>query len=165
MEKSMDAEPLSTAPLRANPVSPTAPAQATGTTQDSPQDRRVTKVKDPKKVTAGRKGAAARKAKQETLLEQLRKAKDGLRPADEVSQEETSPEHHVVKTADPTSELWTYAVLAGTAALALFAVAGTQRVHKNKTTAGPVGRRDGPIPAVEGKTAILDKRRDPFYMQ
>ena len=100
----MDAEPLSTRPLRANPISPTAPAQATGTTQDSPQDRRVTKVKDPTKVTAGRKGAAARKAKQETLLGQLRKAKDGLRPADEVSQEETSPEHHVVKTADPTSE-------------------------------------------------------------
>ena len=49
--------------------------------------------------------------------------------------------------------------------LAIFAVAGTQRAHKNKTTAGPVGRRDGPIPAVEGKTAILDKRRDPFYMQ
>ena len=123
----------------------------------------MTKVKDPKKVTAGRKGAAARKAKQEALLEQLRKAKDGLRPADEVSQEETSREHHVVKTANPTSELWTYAVLAGTAALALFAVAGTQRVHKNKTTAGPVGRRDDPVPAVEGKPAILDKRRDPFY--
>ena len=77
----MDAEPLPTAPLRANPVSLTAPAQATGTTQDSPQDRRVTKVKDPQKVTAGRKGAAARKAKQEALLGQLRKAKDGLRPA------------------------------------------------------------------------------------
>ena len=85
----------------------------------------MTKVKDPKKVRAGRKGAAARKAKQEALLEQLRKVKDGLRPtrADEVSQEETSPEHHVVKTANPTSELWTYAVLAGMAALALFALA------------------------------------------
>ena len=39
------------------------------------------KVKDPKKVAAGRAGAAARKAKQEErLLEQLRAAKESFRP-------------------------------------------------------------------------------------
>ena len=36
-------------------------------------------VKDPKKVAAGRAGAAARKAKQERLLEQLRAAKGSFR--------------------------------------------------------------------------------------
>lgn len=49
----------------------------------SPVDRVTTpkqKVKDPKKVAAGRAGAAARKAKQEQLLEQLRTAKETFRP-------------------------------------------------------------------------------------
>ena len=36
------------------------------------------KSKDPKKVAAGRAGAAARKAKQESLLEELRAAKQSL---------------------------------------------------------------------------------------
>ena len=48
----------------------------------SPPVERVTeKVKDLKKVVAGRAGAAARKAKQEErLLEQLRVAKESFRP-------------------------------------------------------------------------------------
>ena len=37
-----------------------------------------TKNKDPKKVEAGRAGAAARKAKQEKMLEELRTAKEAL---------------------------------------------------------------------------------------
>jgi len=36
------------------------------------------KTKDPKKVEAGRKGAAARKAKQEAILRQLREAKEAI---------------------------------------------------------------------------------------
>ena len=43
-------------------------------------DPRQKKVKDPRKVAAGRAGAAARKAKQERLLEQLRAAKESFRP-------------------------------------------------------------------------------------
>ena len=39
------------------------------------------KPKDPKKVAAGRAGAAARKAKQERLLEELRAAKEAIAPA------------------------------------------------------------------------------------
>ena len=48
----------------------------------SPQVERVTeKVEDPKKVAAGRAGAAARKVKQEErLLEQIRAAKESFRP-------------------------------------------------------------------------------------
>ena len=38
------------------------------------------KPKDPKKVAAGRAGAAARKTKQERLLEELRAAKQSLQP-------------------------------------------------------------------------------------
>ena len=44
-------------------------------------ERVTEKVKDPKKVAAGRAGAAARKAKQEErLLEQLRAVKEPFRP-------------------------------------------------------------------------------------
>ena len=46
----------------------------------SPVERVTEKVKNPKKVAAGRAGAAARKAKQERLLEQLRGAKESFRP-------------------------------------------------------------------------------------
>ena len=40
------------------------------------------KAKDPKKVAAGRAGAAARTAAQKRLLEQLQAAKESLRPGD-----------------------------------------------------------------------------------
>ena len=48
---------------------------------ESPAER-VTekKEKDPKREAAGRAGAAARKAKQKRLLEQLQAAKESLRP-------------------------------------------------------------------------------------
>lgn len=39
------------------------------------------RTKDPKKQAAGRAGAAARKAKQERLLEELRAAKEAIAPA------------------------------------------------------------------------------------
>ena len=49
--------------------------------QSPPVERVTEKVKDPKKVVAGRAGAAARKAKQkERLFEQLRIAKESFRP-------------------------------------------------------------------------------------
>ena len=48
--------------------------------QSPPVEGVTVKVKDPKKVAAGRTGAAARKAKQEErLLEQLRAAKESFR--------------------------------------------------------------------------------------
>ena len=48
--------------------------------QSPPVGRVTEKVKDPKKVATRRAGAAARKAKQERLLEQLRGAKESFRP-------------------------------------------------------------------------------------
>lgn len=41
----------------------------------------TTRTKDPKKQAAGRAGAAARKAKQERLLKELRAAKEAIAPA------------------------------------------------------------------------------------
>ena len=43
--------------------------------------------KDPKKVAAGRAGAAARKAKHERLLEELRTTKESFRAPDDVTRE------------------------------------------------------------------------------
>ena len=49
--------------------------------QSPPVERVTEKVKDPKKVAAGRAGAASQKAKQEErLLEQLRASKESFRP-------------------------------------------------------------------------------------
>ena len=121
----------------------TIPPAAESTTAKA---TRVTIAKDPKKVTAGLKGAAARKAKQERLLEQLRKAKDGLR-ADPQEHHAPAAAEATTPPANPTSSLWPYAVFAGAAALAFFAI-----TQKN-------------VPAVEKKTAVLDKQRGPFYMQ
>ena len=53
-----------------------------------------TKVKDPKKVAAGRAGAAACKAKQEKLLKELQEAKESILSRGESgfkSQEEPGP--------------------------------------------------------------------------
>ena len=54
---------------------------STGEPVQSPAER-VTdkKEKNPKRVAGGRAGAAARKAKQRRLLEQLQAAKESLRP-------------------------------------------------------------------------------------
>lgn len=47
--------------------------------------------KDPKKVAAGRAGAAARKAKNERLLEELRAAKESFRPGEAARPASTGP--------------------------------------------------------------------------
>ena len=49
------------------------------------------KNKDPKKVAAGQKGAAARKAQEEALCEQLRKAKQKIQPPPLSSAGQTRP--------------------------------------------------------------------------
>ena len=125
---------METPTAKATPEPPAVPPAAESTTPPTAEATRVTIAKDPKKVTAGVKGAAARKAKQQAVLEQLRKTKYGLRAVPQ--------EHHA-----PTSNLWPYAVFAGAAALAFFAI-----MQKN-------------VPAAEKKTAVLDKQRGPFYMQ
>ena len=63
------------------------PTDSNATEEPPPAVSRVTdpgpaKQKDPKKVAAGRAGAAARKAKHERLLEELRDGKEALREMD-----------------------------------------------------------------------------------
>ena len=141
---------METPTVKAMPEPPAAestiPPAAESTTPPTAEATRVTIAKDPKKVTAGLKGAAARKAKQEAVLEQLRKAKDGLR-ADPQEHHAPAAAEATTPPANPTSNLWPYAVFAGAAALAFFAI-----MQKN-------------VPAAEKKTAVLDKQRGPFYMQ
>ena len=48
------------------------------------EEERVTKQKNPKKVAAGHAGAAARKAKQERVLGELREVKTSLKGSDDV---------------------------------------------------------------------------------
>lgn len=134
----------------------TAEETTSPTYSDATQER-VTK--DPKKVAAGRKGAAARKAKQAVALEQLRRAKEDLKAS------QTTQPRVAVETApeSPEPSAWiAYAVLIGTAAIAVGAVLYTQK------SAGPVANRSdarakaSPNPTTE-KT-VLDTRSDPFYM-
>lgn len=61
------------------------PSEPVATPLAQPVPQRVTKPKDPKKVAAGRAGAAARKAKQERLLEELRGAKEKLHDTNDAS--------------------------------------------------------------------------------
>ena len=66
--------------LQSNTQAPTVSAGEPAQTARLPVERVTVKVKDPKKVAAGRAGAAARKANRERLLEQLRTAKESFRP-------------------------------------------------------------------------------------
>ena len=60
------------------------------------------KSKDPQKVAAGRAGAAARKAKQESLLEELRAAKQSLQT--EAVAEAATPVADVVPKEQPVAK-------------------------------------------------------------
>ncbi|MCU7846330.1 MAG: hypothetical protein KZQ93_21045, partial [Candidatus Thiodiazotropha sp. (ex Monitilora ramsayi)] len=77
----MTENPQNTQALENPPPSETEPAQAQSTGIAAASAERVTgaPLKNPKKVAAGRAGAAARKAKQERLLEELRAAKESFR--------------------------------------------------------------------------------------
>ena len=81
-------------------------------TDPSEEITRVT-AKNPKKVEAGRKGAAARKAKQEALKEELRKAKETLAEREEEEEEPVpSPPSQPPQTQVP----WVVLPLLGAAA-------------------------------------------------
>ena len=56
------------------------------------------KLKDPKKAAAGRAGAAARKAKQEKLLQDLHEAKKAMQAPKEDEVKEPNIKHHTSVT-------------------------------------------------------------------
>ena len=141
------------------PPAAEATAEATAkTTSEAPAEtpaqtpvERVTKIKNPRKVAAGQKGAAAKKAKEEALLEQLRKAKDKIQPSP------SSPPARAPTESPPKAEPspWiTYAVFAW----ALVAGALLLSAQKPEDAAR--------APAAKGKKAdaVLNRNADPFYM-
>ena len=131
-----------------------------------PNLNRVTKEKDPKKVAAGKKGAEARKKKQEVLLSQLREAKVKIHV-----DERNEPEHHdhsdaiisnshdtVPENQPKTNSKLEDPVLWGIAGAAL--LGGFVWYSKLTTTSNQT-------PAVtvpKDQTLILNKKADPFIM-
>ena len=122
-----------------------------------PVSSSAAKSKDPKKVAAGRAGAAARKAKQERLLQELRAAKEAIAPtatpvADEAVTDTETTSRRVKQQAVPADPVvalqhvktdWTPWILFG-AGLAALCVAGTT-CRANVTIADTfgVGETDG----------------------
>ena len=143
------------------------------------------KPKDPKKVVAGRAGAAARRAKQQALLEELRAAKHSLQPEAEaatpvadvvVADGMSQQEQPVVKqqpmpapAADVKAD-WTPWILVG-AGLAALCVWRSPLV-KLKLTEGqqkpqhPEARSSGTSqPPPTPRCAQHLKAPDPFHME
>ena len=110
---------------------------------------RVTQTqKDPKKVEAGRKGAAARKRKQEAILEELRKAKEDLltHPGEDVIIEQVPRNETATRTYEShSSSSW----LIGLATVAL--IGGIVLVYKR--------------PQKTQTTPLLNNDYDPFIMR
>ena len=147
------------------------------------------KSKDPKKVAAGRAGAAARKAKQESLLEELRAAKQSLQP--EAVAETATPVADVVVAkqqeqpvadvpsqqpmpapGDPVKADWTPWILlvgAGLAALCVWRSPLVKLTERQQKQQHPEARSSGATlarqpPATPRCAQHLKVPDDPFYM-
>ena len=163
------------------------PAQS-ATTTESTEVERVTapsptaRTKDPKKQAAGRAGAAARKTKQERLLEELRTAKEAIAPAATPVADEAPKEQPVTQSvkqqpmpapADPACSAaeaaadWTPWILvgAGLAALCVWHVVPMSRSLTPSGASQPdgVALHDGTstTPRCAQHLKVPD---DPFYM-
>ena len=172
----------------------TTPAQSATMTESTEGLERVTtpapvpvmaKSKDPKKVAAGRAGAAARKAKQERLLEELRAAKQSLQPeavaeaatpvADVVvAKQREQPvvkQHPMPSPADPGGPVkadWTPWILvgAGLAALCVWRSPQVKLTERLQKQLYPEARPSGAIqPPPTPRCAQHLKDQDPFHME
>lgn len=144
-------------------------------TETTPTTSQSPKQKDPKKVAAGRAGAAARKTKQALLLEELRKAKESQRNAENTSgappgrevedfvahppkEKKEAPASH---TADSTT-LWILGAAAGLG-LAYWATLTrsvvTQRAPVDPPALPP--KKSSP----DGSVQQLEVVHSPFYME
>ena len=135
-----------------SPIETTSPIEATAA---SPIERVTHKNKHPKKVAAGEKGAAAKKAKEEALREQLRKFKEKIQPPPAA---EPAPTEAAAPRGPEQSAGISYVVLAGVAAVAVGAVLlSTQRPA------------DAAADIVKARTpeagAVLNRWPDSFYMR
>lgn len=133
-----------------------------------------TTVKDPKKVEAGRKGAAARQAKKEQLLSELREAKAATLHATSRSA--------VVPTAEPVPERqgtaseqqatdWTPYIIgglgiAGAVMLALSSGATSHQLQGNNSAAARSVEPARPVERhKQAPDTHLKTQPDPFIMQ
>ena len=115
---------------------------------------RVTNNKNPQKVAVGQKGAAAKKAREEALREQLRRSKEKIQPPPAA---EPAPTEAAAPRGPEQSTGISYIVLAGVAAVAVGAVLlSTQRPAD---AASDVVKERAPKAG-----AVLNRRPDPFYM-
>ena len=109
--------------------------------------------KDPKRVEAGRKGAAVRNAKQKALLEQLQKAKEGFRPSHDHTAAEAGVSAAAPESDSVASTEWTAYALAGAAVAVGAAALWYVRSAPQQ-------------PAVSTNTkTVLNKQPDLFYME
>ena len=119
--------------------------------------RRVTistpPTKNPKSVEAGRKGAAARQAKENALKEELRRAKDALVEKEEDIAPPTQDPPPAAR--ESTNGPWIPIAIAAATALGLYWLKRTpnERVHS----------RVAQLP--RGADVQLKTAPDPFYMQ
>ena len=148
------------------------PAQTVSTwePEQSPVKRVMEKsAKDPKKVAAGRVGAAAQTAAQNRLqnrlLEQLQAAKESLRPGDPKEADSKDRERTDERPRQQSNKV-TGPLMIG-ACLARGALTLARLLHSRATQIGPACCR-GPVdsaPKVQDKPPQLKACPDPHYME
>lgn len=133
--------------------------------------------KDPKKVAAGRAGAAAKKAKQAHLLEELRKAKESQRNVENTSgappdravegfvaspaKEEDEKSVPALRTAGSITP-W---IIGAAAGLGLTYWAASQRAPVDPPVLPPKKSVTPPVLSPDGSAQQLKVAHNPFYME
>ena len=155
-------------------IPPTPTPQIVQADKHSDAATRVTSNKNPKNVAAGKKGAAVRKAKQEAVLEQLRKAKEGLRErAPSLPPAPVAPtvaETSSTSSAPPSSQsTWMpYALIAGAVVLGAAIFTNTRQAGARAATSAyhpdPADRKHRSSLRLEEKS-VLETQADPFIMR
>jgi len=134
----------------------------------------VTKEKDPKKVAAGRAGAAARKAKQEHLLAELRSVKESLRspkgtpgapskedvaaPLPKEKDETAAPVLHTAGSITP----W---IIGAAAGLGLIYWAASQRAPADPPASPPTKSVTPQVLSPDWSAQHLKVAQNPHYME
>ena len=135
-----------------------------------PSEAVTLRSKDPKKVVAGRAGAAARKAKQERVLEELRAAKASLKHSD--TSHAATKQRHDEPTPKPAqrhdTSPWTSLIIVG-AGLAAIGYMLNMRANRHKTRS-VVTQSAEKVASADAQQQLPDTPQlkvstDPFYMQ
>ena len=116
--------------------------------------------KNPKRVAAGQKGAAVRKAKQKALLKQLQKDKEDIRPSETAQPAEAAETVPADTATSNVQGLWI-----AYAALAAVAVGAALYAQKSAPPSANRGARAKAAPEAGKKKVLLDEQPDPFHME